>query len=347
MVAGTPSLDFQPSGHPYQSTPGTFSDCGPGSANVNCRIGDRPDPDPTRFLREEVMVGSELYWHLVVGDPSQGFASETWIKTRASAGSSYIDEGNGWSDAAGKPGYINGTTVYQWSGNGWDPLGAGAFADNVDTGNASGNPKAVYLRQVLGGVWDTGTKTWRCGGAAFCQEFLKDRLNGKPLIRQGVNDPELSLWFEADMRAISYDDMSTAAPLTSTLTFAQPLPTRAGFDLATDAQRSTVDAARYVWQPGTGYDGWFCCGTEQSTGSYGWLRGELVWQGGTLSYVDVTPQDLGSYIYAGSRYDPTAVDWASFRDPFQNTGSAAGNEAKCADQMAAGAPGWTSALCGP
>ncbi|MBI3773258.1 MAG: hypothetical protein HY272_11235 [Gammaproteobacteria bacterium] len=95
-----------------------------------------------------------------------------------------------------------------YAGNGCDPIGlynsdgngnAVGITNHRDprwNGNGSGNPTRVIMRQVD-----------KSATGAY-QEFLKDRIDHKPLIYQSVNDPVegYSAIFQVDMRNRTYSD---------------------------------------------------------------------------------------------------------------------------------------------
>lgn len=95
-----------------------------------------------------------------------------------------------------------------YAGNGCDPLGyynsngdgtalgIANFQDSRWTGNGTGNPTRVIMRQVD-----------KSASGAY-QEFLKDRIDRKPLIYQSISDPVegYEAIFQMDMRNRTYSD---------------------------------------------------------------------------------------------------------------------------------------------
>ena len=56
-------------------------DCNRGDAPSRCATGGSATAytDPTAFLQEIVYVNNIRYYHVIVGDPAQGFSNETYI----------------------------------------------------------------------------------------------------------------------------------------------------------------------------------------------------------------------------------------------------------------------------
>src|SRR3569623_1855502 len=82
--------------------------------------------------------------------------------------------------------------------------------------NSTGNPNRVVMRQIV-------------KGTDFSQEFLKDTLLGKPQITQTISNADMTMQFVANMRSLTYNDTTTAAPMVNTLS----LTGGGGFDIAT------------------------------------------------------------------------------------------------------------------
>ena len=84
-----------------------------------------------------------------------------------------------------------------------------------------------------------------------------------------------------DMRAIAYDDNTTAAPILNRVTFSGAIP--GGFDMSNDIDASIVNGGRYTYSPGSGRQG--------SSGVYQY------WDGG---------------------FNMENIKWETYRDPFIN-----------------------------
>lgn len=306
--------DFPKGG--YDNTGNAFS-C-PDALNPDCLNGTEASNDPTPFFYERV----DGYWHLIIGDHTQGFAQETYTPI----------VGLFHSNSGGRePVFftLNGN-LEQWSGNGWDPL-----EFNHDTygpenssfsGNGTADPTKVIVRQVMGNGMLTSTASaveeWVCLDGEFCQEYLKSQEEFKPLITQQYDDGTVSMQFSVDMRAIKYDDMSTVAPMINIISVNDPnipvaspslnVPSSRTFNMASDSQSSTVTAGQYTYTSGTG---WHDDGDGDLFRAYGT---------GTYEYVDgISDFHLG-------------VNWSTYYDPSQNpAGSSPGNEARCTDMTLA------------
>lgn len=294
----------------------------PDAANPDCLIGGaianvfgggeagETDPNTSFFINERIGDNFNAYWHLVIGDPSEGFAQEVYIPmTRF-----YLSNSGGHEPIFFR---LNGN-LEQQSGNGWDPLefNQSTFgSDNTDfSGNGSGDPTKVMVRQLLGnGKLVPGTarvRDWVCDPGQFCQEFLKSEFNYKPIITQQFDEAFTTLYFELDMSNIDYNDRDTEGTIVNTLTISDPdIPSDSStFDMGMDSDKSIVSGGRYTYTPGIG---WY-----DDTGDHD----------GT-SY-DFQVYASGSYDYWGGDFDQINLDWSSFYDPSQNAYS--GNEAKCA-----------------
>ncbi len=304
------SRDFLKGG--YSNTGNPFL-C-PDAANPDCLIGTEAVNDPTPFYYERV----DGYWHIIVGDPNEGFAQETYTPI----------VGLFHSDTGGRePVFFTlSGNLEQWSGNGWDPL---EFENKTFgpegsqyAGNGTGNPTQVVVRQVLGvgTLANSGSflEAWNCAGGEFCQEFLKAEMAFKPVITQTYDDGIVSMNFVLDMSAISYTDMTTPALMTNIIAvndvgmpFNDPninAPSPSYFDMAVDSQDSVVTGGRYIYTAGSG---WHSDGDGDPYMSYG-----------TGSY---------EYLEGVSTY-PLETDWSSYFDASQNAaGVYPGNQARCAD----------------
>lgn len=194
----------------------------PGFSNINCQIGISTDADKTRFIQELVTNGGVNYYHVVIGEPSTGFAQEMYIQR--SGGCNGFDQ----SHSVGSCG--NNTTAFSTS----PTAGSGS-------GNGTGNVTRVVVRQVL-------------SDAEYNEEFLKDSLSNKPIITQNITAAGLSAQFIFDMRNTDYSTSATTGVFTNTLTLSEPgLGNVGDFNQATDAQSAHVTGGRYTWSPGTAF----------------------------------------------------------------------------------------------
>lgn len=302
--------------------------CSTDTTNPDCLIGAEEDPNATFFLNERVStaiggagvggvdVGSG-YWHTVILDPANDFAMDVYTPVRRF----FLSDSGGHEPVFMT---LNGN-LRQWSGNGWDPLEqvVKTFGrDNVSfSGNGTGNPRAVIVRQILGtGRLVAGTdkvREWVCDVGSFCQEFLKSEFDYKATITQELNDADISFYFKNDMSHLDYDSDGIAGNITITQELkglglpddvrnapgSPVVPGSIYFNYATDKNVSTVNAGQYTFAAGLG---WYDDG------------GDSFWA-----------YDPGSYTYAGSGESVLhrTQNWAGFYDPNQNTYS--GNREKC------------------
>jgi len=305
----------------------------PGSCNTGTGAGglcptagaaEEFDPDTTPFTQQSVRIDGVDYWHQIIGDPEDGFVMEVYITQGGLALLS--DASGGRPSNFPLPGALFRKDLDVQSGNGWDPLGLNPANDFKTTGNGTGTPTKMVMRQVLGGEWDAVSSTWSCGEAAFCMDFTKEHLATKPRIMQRVNDAsqEFSAFFDLDMSNISYADDTTAGTLINTLTFplpdtpvgaSVPLTNSTGntgnfnnggnFDMAS-TQKSTVTGGQYTFTEGAGW-------TNTGLGD-----GYQTWN-----------FEEGSYRYADGDFDHLGQTWGSYFDAAQNPFPGPGNEGKC------------------
>ncbi len=306
---------YMNSGQPFSCpAPGGFSD-------LDCDIGEQADPDTTIFRNERINGNSGGYWHMIIGDPSQGFAQETYtpIKTL------FLSNSGGKEPVF----FILNGNLEQWSGNGWDPLefnNKTHGADNVSfSGNGTGDPTKMIMRQVLGSGSLVATtdriRDWECDPGQFCQEFVKAEFDFKPTIRQQFESDNTVSFFEIDMSAIDYNTMNTTALITNTLLITDPdmpdpdlvnpfgdnliVPDSAYFDMALHSQNSNANAGRYTYTPGAG---WYDDGDGDRF---------FAFDPGQYEYEDI-----------GINSDQMDMEWSVYFVPEQNTYG--GNEIKCA-----------------
>lgn len=283
-----------------------------------CSIGNggippETDPDTTPFFHGFVTINGVGYWHTIVGDPADGFAMEAYVERNAPGGVTPSESGGRNSMFWGAD-----ADLELFSGNGWDPLGLDPARNNVDfTGNGSGDPRKAIVRQVMGGTWDNNSKTWQCGGDAYCSEFVKGTRAYKPIIRQEINDVAAGMthYFELDMSAIDYQTNTVAANIVNTVSLVSaPV---GDFDMSVHAQDGhySVTAGRYIYQP---------CANPVVPWNNCWIDAQI--EDGTWQY------DEGSYDYVDGGTDPMTYDWGYYWDPDQNP-LGPGNEAKCDSGM--------------
>lgn len=304
--------------------------------------------DESPWLNEYVIdVNGDRYFHMVIGNPADAFKQETYVRTGTLRYSAWIAANvfniRAPSDSGGDPGFASGPdglgngglrdpVCGNNRGNSCDPL---AKTHTLDfAGNGSGNPTHVLMRQVL--VVDmvdadpvTGYEITNLCAGEFCQEFRKtsytrtdtNAINAdKPLITQRVNDSaiegDISLAFQADMRALAYSDMDHPLAVSGSMgtsgTFVNTLlmtntpglaDHAADFDMSQDTQTqaSTVTAGRYTFTPGTGV-------------------GETGWNSSIdpISGQNQASYDPGSYTYFEGGYNPLSENFKAYCDPAQH-----------------------------
>ncbi len=273
-----------------------------GVADKNCGQGavfdtTNNDLDNTPFMLEKITApDGKQYFHMIMGDPNADMAQEYYINATGN-GFTQRSASNGdgcYNQAICQPAFQK---AQQTAGNGWDPLALDPATTNANTGNGSGNPNKVIMRQVTGlGTWDPLTQTRTCTGD-LCQEFLKATLANKPVISQEMSSNHggetTVAKFKIDMSNSDYLTDTAAAAITNTLDFSAS--TTGSFNQATDAQNSNVNGGQYTYTPGN------AAGTPGDIGS-----GDNNGSGGTFS----------------KGFDPSTFDYGAFRDPAQNAAGA-------------------------
>lgn len=203
----------------------------PGESNVRCGEGggwlNGEGGVNTPFLMEVIQPDSgRRYFHVSIGHPEYGFAQDTYILVgRTSGGVNNVYPGEysqmplsaSRGDSSCSP--TNGSGGFALSYcSASDPLGE--HNGNDFGGSGSANPRAVRMRQVMGGTWDEASKTWSCEqGDANCQEFLKSDREQKPILTHVVRDHAQG--FEAawrfDMSNSDYATDAVAGVMTNTV----------------------------------------------------------------------------------------------------------------------------------
>ncbi len=213
-------------------------------------------------------VSDLSYYHLIVGDPADGFAQEVFIQIE---GTRMFPSGARPASASGGTAGTVLTTGQHFSGNSHDPLDT---IDSIDTGNGSGKPNKVIIRQLLN------------DGETF-QEFLKDKTGFKPRITQMTVAPDITMLFDIDMRNSDYTDNTQAGSVVNTLTLSSSpsLPEGSGdFFMTSDGTNTSITAGTQQGQ---------VVNADITGGRYTWAS------------------DTG-YIYTDSNFDHTAIDWGQY-----------------------------------
>lgn len=231
--------------------------------NINAPFGRATDQTPFVYERVNDPDTNQQYYHMIVGSPDDGFAQEVYIRVGGACSGCQSFNGIGSSGSA------SGGRSDETNGNGSDPFGTGVNVfgvpynqDTTFTGLGSGNPRRVQMRQLL-------------VDGDLTLDFSKQAYLEKPVMSLNIDSVDFQSELIIDGSGISYDDDTTAATITNTVTLLDPdMPAgSASFDVVTDSQDSIVSAGRYTHTPGPG------------TGAF------------------------GTYDYAIDNFDKDAVDW--------------------------------------
>lgn len=242
----------------------------PGRADFSCATTYRFSADrTTSFIQETVDLGGQRYYHLVVGQPDQGFAQEILIKAGG-----IVFFGETLSDSGGGP-----------NSNGRDPLGAFSL-----TGNGSGNPQSVLIRQVMSDP---------AGG--FSQEFLKAQLDKKPVISQNMNADGVANVFIMDMSNSDYKTSATGKMTNTTDVEGVGMwDADKGFGNSSEQTGKRVNGGRYV------FNGVSKVMSDPKVPDQAWYYGTYTY------YDDATDPSKGTV------FDFNEANWGVPTDPAQN-----------------------------
>jgi hypothetical protein len=239
------------------------------------------------------------YYHIIVGSEADGFIQETWIPlgysmdfsgtagrpanspvTWGFAVNQYKSGGCGtvcdtWHSASAGDSRIvagGGNGPIKVAGNAEYPLTA---PTGKNSGNGSGNPSRVLIRQKL-------------ITPELTVEFLKDKFDKKPVITQDLKTADIRSYVKIDMSNSDYNTASTAGAMTNTLTSPSGnVPVSFDVHVNSQAGHSHVNAGQYTYTPGTP----------------GPLSEGFDWGGAN-----------GTYTYAEGGFDVNAVDWSRYFD---------------------------------
>lgn len=293
------TMNWGPSGLPdINPTHMSHAVCNmPGMEQVNCALngggGVRGiDVDNTPFLQERIRgADGQLYYHVIVGQPSRGFAQEVYI--RANAPANYTVQQAPWRDNAaphGVPpasaamGDVYAAPIDPRRGCPCLPQRPLDPDETGVSGIGTANPTRVQMQQIL-------------VSEGMTQEFRKDFFANKPKISQTFDVADLRSEFVLDMSNIAMNDVTQDAPIINRMeVFSEGLAIgSATFDMAVNSQASgsNVTAGKYRWVPCTTstFDG-RPCGVDQSGGNYEYAGGDS--------------------------FDLFGVDWKSFRNEAEN-----------------------------
>ena len=195
--------------------------------------------DGTAFLQEQLTLGGQLYFHVIVGDYTRdSMAQEVFIK--ASSGNQSFN-GIRVSDSVANDSDQTYNMTHPYS------------STSSSNGNGSANPNNVIMRQII-------------NSGEISMEFLKDSFSQKPLITQTITNAEMVSTVSIDMRGRNYSQITPidATSMTNTLTLigATRAANEGNYDLQDQAQTSHISAGGFTYTNGSGNAG--------SGGTYTW-----------------------------------------------------------------------------
>lgn len=210
------------------------------------------------------------YYHMILGDFGNGFIQESYVQMGFGSYGNPSEPTTPATRKSASGGYGRYVPFFHDTnttmlGNGYDPLdmntsstvnNANIKAANAVSGNGTGNPNRVTIRQIM-------------TDGEIMMEFLKDRYEYKPRISQMIVAPDFVSTFDIDMRAIKYNDITSTAPITNTMQLwgAGAPADAAAFDMSADSSKSTYNGGKYRYSDGAGPGG--------SEGSYEYLTGSF------------------------------------------------------------------------
>ena len=205
------------------------------------------------------------YIHMIVGDLASGFIQESYVE---------IVDRECFGQYCWEQGAFGGDTTSftaEGYGNSRKPLDN----DSAYSGNATGNPTRVLIRQIV----NDGEMT---------TEFLKDKYGKKPAIAQTVINADIQMTTLIDMRNSDYDTDSIAGFIINTMSLVGSTapPDGVYFNSLVDSQETAVNAGKYTYTDGAGPGG--------SVGTYSYEG----------SFYDITTTDWVSYFDTN---DPTNI----------------------------------------
>ncbi|MFC1747443.1 hypothetical protein ACFL2V_01410 [Pseudomonadota bacterium] len=242
--------------------------------------------DTTLLERPEIIVDPDngnSYYHMIVGSFADGFIQESFIQMGFGGYGNPLEPTN---SASASGGTAEGAGDYDSDitfGNGYDPLDmdANETAKLMGSGNGTGNPNRVILRQII-------------NDGEIMMEFRKSSYLKKPRITQMIMAPDITALFDMDMSAIDYntDDGTPIVMNTMELWGDDVLYDASAFDMS---QRQEDDPLV------TGVDDSYISG------------GDYLYTDGT----DFGGSD-GTYSYATGSFDHKAISWKDIFDPFEH-----------------------------
>lgn len=203
----------------------------------------------TPFLYERVTLDGNTYYHMIIGDgvedglPSvERFGQEVFIQV---GGNNNLFTGAGLPGTEGAAGPLaNASSSSRGFADGINTDGGSQVdplrQDNAFTGNSTGNPNRVQMRQL---VID----------GELTVDFVKDTFLDKPNIRNEIETSEIRSLFLMDSTGNRYDTMETPSAVTNSLELLDPdVPESAASFDAAQAAGASITAGRYTYEPTTG-----------------------------------------------------------------------------------------------
>ena len=209
------------------------------------------------MVQEMVFENGQEYYHVIIKDEYQDFSMDFYIKT-ASGNGYYDDRSTGPASSS--------------YGSGGDNLRNYEDPFTFESGNGSGNPNRMYMRMII-------------NDGGFEQEFLKAKLDKKPIITQTVVDTGFHDDVVIDMSNSNYDQINVAGSVDihTVITDAAFPGGESDFLLSRDGGQVDVSAGKFTYTPSSEIGG-----------------------------------SLGQYDYTDSDFDVYSVDWLEFCEPSQN-----------------------------
>jgi hypothetical protein len=269
------TLNFQPKGSGTFTTSATHNGL---SQDNGIQTGQTRYLQGNSLQRPEIVTDPDngnSYYHMIIGDLADGFIQEYFIQmgygTYSFSGAACCVPADAASASGGVSTFDRSTQL----GNGYDPLDMNkdSIAQASESGNGTGNPTRIIMRQIV-------------SDGEIMMEFLKDKYAYKPRISQQLTSPDITAFYDMDMRNSTYSDAATPGVLINTIQlWGEGVPgVSATFDHATEAQNPYVTGGMFTYTDGADFGG----------------------SAGTYSYAD------------GASFDQTGLTWKSYWDPVAN-----------------------------
>src|SRR3569623_1023506 len=198
-----------------------------------CLHGNIIDDAVAAFTLEELTLGGQGYFHVIVGDYTKdSMVQEVFIKTSGS-----------YSGVGMTTSVANTSSTANAEFNMDNPYST----DSTKTGSGSANPNNVIMRQIV-------------NSGEISMEFLKDSFTQKPLITSTITSADMVSTVSMDMRGKNYSqitpiDLSTSVTNTLVLSGSDRMATEGDYDMRNDAQTSHLSAGGFTYTNGSGSGG--------------------------------------------------------------------------------------------